>query len=991
MFTSDSLRPAFCLFAAFAFFACACDDGDSEGGGGDGGNADVKGMGGDDGSAGMGGDKQDFGPDVDDGVDDEAGVVDVDDGVPPPDMGCAPCGCGQVTDPESCECGDSAEACEQDCDCAGNRVCSGGACEEGCLFDEECVALDARTHTCFDGRCGNCGEDDDCFGDSTCGDNMCQSAPECDDNRECVDGPCENGECVARQACGEDDCPMGWTCHASGECLPSVRCREAIECALNLTCVTSNPPVACGRCQENEDCPGTQACDLTGGEARCVETQCDVAEDCILGRECGGDGNCEPPACDDDNFEPNETFEDARDIAAGVEHRGLGGCNDDWFVFEIPARTQALVSLRQDGFTANLDLALHDADGEEIAASASGNQTDSAVAGPYGAARPIYVRVYQQGPESGVGYSLNIQFQAAGGCDDDPWEAGAGDDTPETGRIVRRAGAANFDNNTNGTICPGDVDWMCFQMGQRETLNITAIVVGGNATLVGVLFDDDGEPVGEDGEGEGRWPRGGAGQDIAVRVGGFICLRITTEDTAGDYEISLDAIPAEVVQRCDEGIDVGDEWDGGFSSEEELDDDDALAGRCAPGADSGEQVYHFDEDELSSNSLLVARVIGLPGGTLGDPVVSVRTDCQRANTEIGCSDGTVEPDQPLLRQPNPAVVRVPIFDCPREGCPEADDPDDDPPPCYCASVIVDGVDPGNAPNYRLEVSTRPLAAAPRNDECENAIPIEFRNGVWAASSSLDRATDSDRDCLGAGGPDTAYALSLATRARLTVQAASVGDDFAVGAYLKRDTLEDEGVRCDPESVACGFGFDQVFEPGEYVLVLDGADANARGRVEVQVTMEAFDDVPDNDTCDDALALEGDGGEREGDTRAAEDDIRLADGNGCTGFDTRGGDVVYTIDVDAGTYFVQAEPHGGWDLSLFVVGDCEDPLDDCEGADGALTETIVFSRNQDGEVTVVVDGSNGEGGLFTLRWGPADCAEAADCAGGQACVDFQCVD
>lgn len=985
MLRSDSLRPAVCLLAAVALFAWGCDDGDGGGAGGGGGDSDGGGMGGDGGDGGVGGDADMFTP-----RDDGLGGTDAipSDGGPGTDMGgdCDPCPCGQVLDEASCECSDIEGACAEDCDCAGNSVCNGAACEPGCLFDEECTAADPTTPGCFEGRCGDCGGDADCWGDATCESNLCAPVDgECDDSRECIGLRCvaANLRCAARTACAEGDCPAGWACHASGECVPAVRCRAAGECALDLTCVTSSPPVACGRCRADEDCPGTQVCDLADGDPRCVETECGVAEDCILGRVCGAAGRCEPPACDDDNFEPNEALDAARELQAGLEYRGLGGCNDDWYVFEIPPRAQALVTMRQDDFAANLDLALYNDRGEEVARAEGGGQTDAATIGPFGNARPVYVRVWQQGPASGAGYALAIDLDDADACNDDAHEAGSGDDTFETGRVVRRAGAPNFDA-TNGSICPGDADFFCFQMGQRETLNITARVVGGNATLVGQLIDDDGADV-ED--GEGRWPRGGAGQDISVRANGFLCLRITTDDTSGDYEVLIDAIAADVVQRCDEGIDVGDEWDRGYSHEGALDDDHVFAGRCAPGADSGEQVYHFDEDEIPANSLLVARVIGLPGGTLGDPVVSVRTDCQRAGSEVGCSDGTVEPDQPLIRQPNPAVVRVPVFDCPRDDCPAAADPDDDPPPCYCASVVVDGVDPGNAPNYRLEVSTRPLAAAPRNDQCEGAIAVAFdEDGVWGTASSLDRATDDYRACLGAGGPDTTFALTLETRARLTVQTASVGDDFAVGAYIARGD-------CGDAPVACGFGFDQVFEPGEYRLVLDGADANARGRVEVQVVMDPFDEPPGNDTCADALALEAGGGEREGDTRAAADDIRLADGNGCTGHDSRGGDVVYTIDVGgAGLYFVEAVPHGGWDLSLYRVGDCDDPLDDCVGSDGALTESLVFGRDGAGEVTVVVDGSSGEGGRFTLRWGPADCAEDADCGGGgQACVAFHCVD
>jgi hypothetical protein len=75
----------------------------------------------------------------------------------------------------------------------------------------------------------------------------------------------------------------------------------------------------------------------------------------------------------------------------------------------------------------------------------------------------------------------------------------------------------------------------------------------------------------------------------------------------------------------------------------------------------------------------------------------------------------------------------------------------------------------------------------------------------------------------------------------------------------------------------------------------------------------------------------------------------------------------------------------------VLGDCASPLDDCRGQDGALTETLVFQREAGASVSVVVDGSNGEAGEFTLRWGPVECEDDGDCDGDLSCAGFQCVE
>lgn len=965
MFGRSLARRSWGLVAAFCLVVCACDD--SSDGGDD---EDMAGMGGGDGGGsddgGAGGVVPDTGP-GDMGAGGEGGLM-------PDGAVCEPCECNQVQDPDTCACSDSADACEADCDCAGNRVCDGeGACVEGCTDDEACSAADPTRPACFAGRCGNCGADDDCFGNSPCADNLCVPVPDCEDSRECAGLRCVDGECVDPLPCG--DCPEGWVCdEASGNCQPNrERCREDGECALDLVCVTSINPPGCGRCQHADDCPSQQQCDL--GTGTCVEGGCADDGDCVLGRVCNA-GACEAPACDEDNFEDNDDFANASEIAAGVEHRDLGGCDDDWYVFMLPARTQVVVTMRQDGFAADLDVEVYDADQRLIGAGRTGNHSDSAAAGPFGNARQVYVRVFHGGAPSAETYSLAIDLEAAAdGCLDDAWEAGAGDDIFENGRVVRRAGQPGFADNLVGTVCPGDADFFCFQMGRQEQLVVSAEVTGGNATLVAELMDDMGPVLEGDDPIVGRWPRGQPGENIDVGASGFLCLRVTTETTSGAYALRLDAIPRAVRTKCAQA-EVFSVEDAPFDNQE-LEDDNDFFPLCAPQADGPEAIYHFDD--LEPGSMLVARAIGLPNGTLGDPVVSIRNDCTRANSEIGCSDDVIEPDQPLLRQPNPAVARAAVLECPRQDCADEDN-------CHCASVIVDGIAAGNAPNFRLEVETRPLRPPPQNDVCDDAQVLDLGElGAAGATPSLDQAADDYASCLGTGGPDVVYALQLASDARLTVQTTSVGDDFAVGAYLI------PGDACMGAPLACGYGFDEVVPAGSYRLVVDGADVNARGRVEVQVAAELFDDPPANDGCDEALALDGEGGELRGDTRSAEDDVRLADGNGCTGHDSRGGDVVYTIPVaDDGLYYVQAEPDGGWDLSLLVLGDCDEPLGDCLGQDGALTETLVFARNGGGDVTVVVDGSNGEAGEFTLRWGPADCEEDRDCADGEQCVTFQCV-
>jgi hypothetical protein len=158
-----------------------------------------------------------------------------------------------------------------------------------------------------------------------------------------------------------------------------------------------------------------------------------------------------------------------------------------------------------------------------------------------------------------------------------------------------------------------------------------------------------------------------------------------------------------------------------------------------------------------------------------------------------------------------------------------------------------------------------------------------------------------------------------------------------------------------------------------------------------MVVDPFPDAPVNETCETAVALNGVEGEVTGNTQNAADDYTLLDANPCTAHNTEGGDMVYVLPVEVDQdIYIQAEPVGGWDLSLYVVSDCDDVVRNSLGcADSAITETTTFVADQTGDVYVVVDGSNGESGDFNLRWGLVDCRLDVDCDAG-ACDNYRCV-
>jgi hypothetical protein len=299
---------------------------------------------------------------------------------------------------------------------------------------------------------------------------------------------------------------------------------------------------------------------------------------------------------------------------------------------------------------------------------------------------------------------------------------------------------------------------------------------------------------------------------------------------------------------------------------------------------------------------------------------------------------------------------------------------------------------GNQPTFRLDLSATPAGAAlGDNDLCgADTPPLPLNpDGVTSFAVNLDRATNAVTSCAGLRGPDAVYKVSFTETSDIRLQALAVDQGFAVGASLIR--------ACDDVNpVACGFGFESRVEPGEYFLVIEGADDYSRGRVTVQMVVEPLGEVATNDTCMDAEAIGGTG-TLTGTTATASDDYALTQANTCTGYNTQAPDVVYRLSPPAGgPTFVTARPIGGWDLSLYVYSDCSNLLSPMNrvacSPDGALSESLVFDPSTTpGPYYVIVDGTNGESGEFELSWGSVECTVTDDCPAGDVCdtSTYQC--
>ena len=835
-----------------------------------------------------------------------------------------------------------ATPCEQDSQCLSDRICEAGACVAGCADDAAC-ADSGRADRCVASRCVECTDDAECFGRSTCDTRagLCISAESCDDSRECVGADvCDarSRRCEPPTSCAETGCPEGRVCDAAiGRCVFPATCQSSDECPVGQVCPVGRDR-RCRPCVADDECNGTQRC-VAGA---CSESECAADADCLGARTCA-EGVCVAPACEDDPDEDNDTPEAATPLAAALLEATSCGDDADWYALALPASTSATVVVTNLAGEGELAVEVVDADGSPLAGASTPGLVEAVVVGPFNVERSLRIRVTQPIAPSTVRYSLEAALVAVAevGCIDDAIDATVGDDAVENARAVRPAGAPPVDARFEGRSCGADEDWFCFDVAAGEALSIEGSVTQGNLTLNAALLPGaGGDPI-----REAEWTRGQMGAALTAQQRGTYCLRLRARSGEGGWAVRITTTPRAVADLCAAAeaperrtsLDLS----GSTTLTGSLGVDDLLDASCAAGErDGGEAIHVVD---VLRPGLLIARVVGRAGGTLGDPVLSVRGQCTSALSELACVDDGLDPEAPGSGRPGPTEIRVALQQA------------------GSVALVVGGIAPGARPEYELSVELLPLAGAPQNETCLSALPVNLVNGAAALVANLDRAADNvNAPCLSPSGPDAVWSLTLERRSRVAVR---LDADFPVGAALVQ--------RCGGAAESCGVGFDDaVVAAGQWYLVVEGLGPQARGRVNVRVEVMPDAAAPANEVCASAEPLAGPSGTLQGDTSGAANDLNLPAGNVCTGFASDGGEVVYRVSVEAGRrYTFSVEPEGGWDAALYILrGPCDNIVGQClAGADAALTEQLTLDAVETEEVFVVVDGAGGERGPFTLTW------------------------
>jgi hypothetical protein len=446
-------------------------------------------------------------------------------------VGCTPTiTCEQTGCPFGQRCSQTSGLCERpETDCRKDAA----VCRADQLCDErlgECRALQVScvgdTLRCPQGQECNtsrgvcqpvteCASDRDCTGRDICDALTRRCAPPpCDAPADCQPGTvCEQGACVAGCLPPESLCPAGQLCRiaadaARGQCLSE--CGQDTDCPYGRFCDFVRRPPICELeppCVADEDCRADEVC-KDGG---CVRAPCTGDAECPDDQRCDAlTGAC--GACADDTLSPNHTPAAALPLEMGrfVDLRACPA-RPDWFSLTLRAGEELRVSVAASERSAQLDVALLDAD---LRALASDNQTGPSASMRYQATRDGlgYIKVTGD-PRAQTAYQLELERRLVGECVDDRFEP---NDLPAQATSLRLNPGESVPLSL--MICGADEDWLALRgVAATSGLGVRLVSSGQPAPLM-ELWTPDGARLPISADAERILRRVGVAGDYLVRV-----------------------------------------------------------------------------------------------------------------------------------------------------------------------------------------------------------------------------------------------------------------------------------------------------------------------------------------------------------------------------------------------------------------------------------------------------------------------------------------
>ncbi|MEM9069551.1 MAG: hypothetical protein AAGE52_13645 [Myxococcota bacterium] len=413
--------------------------------------------------------------------------------------------------------------------------------------------------------------------------------------------------------------------------------------------------------------------------------------------------------------------------------------------------------------------------------------------------------------------------------------------------------------------------------------------------------------------------------DTTLEPGTYYLVVDGYGSAAGGYELIASAAPLRSIaavcgdaQALTPGQQVSGTTEGAA---------DYFQATCAGGARSPDRVYYVD---VPSRSRLRVRQSSDHDGAL-----YMRRTCADPTTEVACNDDFGDVRRSLVT----TVV--------------------DPGRYF---VFADGFSGGQAVAGNFNVTaelTPPAGGNAPGDTCQTATAAN--QGTFSIDT-FEASDDTAGSCGGQGGADVMVRLDV--RSRSQVRAVVSDAEFAGAMYIQRTCGDaNSEVACtaieasDPRTVSQTL--ESTLQPGQYVLVFDGARPDTFGSANVQLEMTDLRAL--ERTCRSAPLLRP-GRTVNGNTRTESDNFRAT----CAG-NAQSNDVVYRLRIQRRSQ-VRIDMSSDYDGALHLRRDCIDASSElaCNDDHQDNNHSRIETTLDRGTYFVIVDGfRSGSSGSYSL--------------------------
>jgi len=250
-----------------------------------------------------------------------------------------------------------------------------------------------------------------------------------------------------------------------------------------------------------------------------------------------------------------------------------------------------------------------------------------------------------------------------------------------------------------------------------------------------------------------------------------------------------------------------------------------------------------------------------------------------------------------------------------------------------------------------------------SDSCANDEAPLTANATFTVDTIAAR-DDLQGSCGGQGGADIVRRIHVTARSSLKVTFGA--SQFNGVAYVRRTGCDGAEVLCrafTPSTRSDGVTtLDSVLDPGDYVLVVDGADVESFGSVEAR--LELTDLAAVERMCREAPALTS-GRQVSGNTSGRTNSFEATCARGATSADQ-----IYRLVLRRRSFVAVRMESQGWDGALHMRrGDCAATSSEvsCNDDSGDTTHSLIEGNFDAGTYYVIVDGyDSSNSGAFRIQ-------------------------